>query len=161
MYWWATFNAPEGAKAASSEVQKRDLLSRYGAWVHPVPHIIEATRDSAILRNDIIDRRPTNRWGIGRVTLLGDAAHAMTPNMAQGACQAMEDAAVLANRLSALDDVADAFRDYEARRIPRTAQVVEQSWAIGAIGQGLVEPQHARHLFHLADRDDVLRYRAS
>ena len=59
--------------------------------------LVEAAEEGTILRTDIYDREPLGeRWGIGRVTLLGDAAHPMTPNLGQGACQAIEDAVVLA-----------------------------------------------------------------
>jgi 2-polyprenyl-6-methoxyphenol hydroxylase-like FAD-dependent oxidoreductase len=52
--------------------------------------LVEAAEEGTILRTDIYDREPLGeRWGIGRVTLLGDAAHPMTPNLGQGACQAI------------------------------------------------------------------------
>lgn len=58
--------------------------------------LISATEEAAILRTDIYDRDPVKkRWGAGRVTLLGDAAHPMTPDLGQGACQAIEDAVAL------------------------------------------------------------------
>ena len=56
---------------------------------------MRATEESKILRNDIYDREPLERWGEGKATLLGDAAHPMTLNLGQGACQAIEDAVVL------------------------------------------------------------------
>jgi 2-polyprenyl-6-methoxyphenol hydroxylase-like FAD-dependent oxidoreductase len=81
------------------------------------------------------DRPPSPRWGTGRVTLLGDAAHPMTPNLGQGACQALEDAVVLGASLSGATDVARALRAYEARRIPRTTAIVNRSWQVGRIAQ--------------------------
>ena len=66
---------------------------------------------------------------------LGDAAHPTTPNLGQGACMAIEDAAVVAHALAAIPDVAQAFRIYEATRFDRTAGVVKESLKMGALGQ--------------------------
>ena len=73
----------------------------------------------------ILEREPLSRWSDGRVVLLGDACHPMTPYMAQGAATAMEDAAVLARCLAEAtrDDVMGAFRQYEAHRKPRTSRI--------------------------------------
>ena len=77
--------------------------------------------------------RPAGGWA--GVTLLGDAAHPMTPNLGQGACQAIEDAVVLARCLREVDGVADALRRYEELRAARTARIVRQSRRIGRVGQ--------------------------
>ena len=71
----------------------------------------------------MFDRLPTSSWTRGRVTLLGDAAHPMLQYIAQGACQALEDAVCLRDALARHDDTRDAFLAYEAERIPRTARV--------------------------------------
>ena len=84
------------------------------------------------------------------MTLLGDAAHAMTPNLGQGGCQAIEDAVVLDLCLSATDDCAAAFKDYETRRLARTARVVREARRFGRIGQ--LENGAARALRNLAVR---------
>ncbi len=84
------------------------------------------------MRTDIFDRVPVTRWGDGRVTLLGDAAHPMTPNLGQGACQAVEDAVVLADAIGhSRADLPAALRDYERRRIPRANRFVDDSWKMG------------------------------
>ncbi|MFN7982672.1 MAG: FAD-dependent monooxygenase [Vicinamibacterales bacterium] len=67
--------------------------------------------------------------------LLGDAAHAMTPNLGQGACQAIEDAAVLAEELSKQPSVVDALRGYEHRRINRANAIVLQARRLGWFSQ--------------------------
>lgn len=90
-YWFATKNAPEGEGDAPAG-RKAELLERFGSWAEPVPAVIRAADEGEILRHDVYDRDPPARWGVGRVTLLGDAAHPMTPNLGQGACQAIEDA---------------------------------------------------------------------
>ena len=83
----------------------------------------------------IVDRKPLRWWGKGRITLLGDAAHATTPNLGQGACQAMEDAVVLAVELAATNNISSGLRRYEAKRRPRTTRVTNDSKAIGRILQ--------------------------
>lgn len=125
-YWYATRNAPEGQGDAPGG-RKAELLERFGGWQEPVPSVIRATDDERILRNDVYHREPTRRWGDGRVTLLGDAAHPMTPNLGQGACQAIEDAEVLARCVREEDVVEAALRLYEGRRRSRTALISRRS----------------------------------
>lgn len=99
----------------------------------PIESLVRATPEAAILRTDIHCLEPLPKWGEGPVTLLGDSAHAMVTDMAQGACQAIEDALVLAKLLGEDSDWPRALRAYEARRRPRTAQVSELSLRAGAI----------------------------
>jgi 2-polyprenyl-6-methoxyphenol hydroxylase-like FAD-dependent oxidoreductase len=131
IYWFATANVPPGGRDAG----KSDLLKRFGGWHDPIRAVIESTPEDAIVRTDISDRDPVRRWCDGRVALLGDAAHPMTPNLGQGGGQAIEDAVVLDLVLSAQADYALAFKDYEARRIGRTAKVVEDARSFGRMGQ--------------------------
>jgi len=131
LYWFATANASAGGRDASRE----DLLRRFAGWHDPIRAVLEATPDHMILRTDIADRDPIGKWGDGRITLLGDAAHPMTPNLGQGGGQAIEDAVALDLCLSASTEVAVAFRDYESRRLERTARVVSEARRFGRIGQ--------------------------
>jgi 2-polyprenyl-6-methoxyphenol hydroxylase-like FAD-dependent oxidoreductase len=133
-YWFMTRNAPEG-EAESAAGRKREVLDLLRGWYEPARTAVEATEESRILRNDIYDRDPLERWGAARVTLLGDAAHPMTPNLGQGACQAIEDAVVLARYLRSGDEVVPSLRLYETRRIPRTTYVVRRSRRAGRILQ--------------------------
>ena len=87
------------------------------------------------MRNDVVDRRARRVWGAGPVTLLGDAIHATTPNLGQGACQALEDAVVLADSLRRCAPVEAALRDYEVRRHHRANFVIGQSLRIGTMVQ--------------------------
>lgn len=139
IYWSAIANAPEGAnpEAGGEEIaQDREmLLQRYSGWAEPTHALIAATDSSSIYRREIADRDPVKRWSEGRCTLLGDAAHAMTINLGQGACQAIEDAVVLANCLGSESDSVLALRAYEEKRIRRTASFVRRSRTIGAMGR--------------------------
>jgi 2-polyprenyl-6-methoxyphenol hydroxylase-like FAD-dependent oxidoreductase len=146
IYWFATANVPAGAR----ETGKAELLGRFGSWHEPIRAVIEATPEQAILRTDIADRDPIPRWSEGRVTLLGDAAHPMTPNLGQGGGQAIEDAVVLDLCLSATEDCAAAFLDYESRRIARTGRVVREARRFGRVAQ--MENGVARGLRNFAVR---------
>ena len=131
VYWFATANVPPGGRDAG----KSDLLNRFGGWHDPIRAVIESTPEDAIIRTDISDRDPVRRWCDGRIALLGDAAHPMTPNLGQGGGQAIEDAVVLDLVLSAQADCALAFKDYETRRTRRTEKVVEGARRFGRMGQ--------------------------
>jgi 2-polyprenyl-6-methoxyphenol hydroxylase-like FAD-dependent oxidoreductase len=132
--WYATRNCP-AAQADAPEGRKAELQALFKDWHDPIPALIAATHPPDILKNDARDRRPLRQWGEGCVTLLGDAAHPITPNVGQGACLAIEDAACLAKQLLRFSDTASAFRAYEARRRGRTASICRQARRIGAIGQ--------------------------
>jgi 2-polyprenyl-6-methoxyphenol hydroxylase-like FAD-dependent oxidoreductase len=131
-YWFATKNAPEG-EPESAAGRKREVLELLSGWYEPARAAVEATGESKILRNDIYDRDPLRSWGAGRVTLLGDAAHPMTPNLGQGACQTIEDAVVLARCFGG--GISSSLRLYEERRIRRTAAVMRRSRLVGRVTQ--------------------------
>lgn len=132
--WWATANEPQGAAESASEHREK-LLRLFEGWCAPVRELVGATPSEMILRNSTYDRAPAKRWGEGRATLLGDAAHPLTPNFGQGGCMAIEDAAVLARCLAKYDDAARALREYESHRRARTARVARYSQLYGAVGQ--------------------------
>lgn len=133
VYWFATANAPESGSASLPQ----SPLELFRGWHDPIEALIRATPESTILRNPIYDRDPIGEWGKGRVTLLGDAAHPMTPNLGQGACQAIEDALELAAALaiSPNQSIEQSLRTYESRRSNRTKSVVLASRRIGNLGQ--------------------------
>ena len=122
--WFAVANVPEGGRDASDP--RPGLLQRFGARHPPVPAVIAATPAPGILRHDAFDRLPLPRWGMGRVTLLGDAAHPMTPDLGQGACQAIEDALALAECLDRASDVPAALR-----AMRRAAAAQSRPWSGG------------------------------
>ena len=144
-YWYATRNAPEGEpeKPAGRRGEVLEILENREHSKDPFRPAVEATEETNILRTDLYDREPARRWGTGRVTLLGDAAHPMTPSLGQGACQAIEDAAALADVLAdalagapdRTDSVSGALRSYERRRVGRTAAIVRRSRRMGRFMQ--------------------------
>jgi 2-polyprenyl-6-methoxyphenol hydroxylase-like FAD-dependent oxidoreductase len=133
-YWSAIYVSPQG-ETEGYRASKSEVLNIYAGWPEPIRELIDRTEESLMFRRDIFDRKPVKHWGAGRVTLLGDAAHPMTPNLGQGACQAIEDAVVLAKCLGADGNVVGALRGYEKRRIKRTADFVNRSWMIGSMGR--------------------------
>ena len=139
LYVWTTFNSPresrawalesaEALPAAFDEFSDSRVRRAFGAL---------ASTDGVVC-TDIEEVQRTS-WARGRVALLGDAAHALTPNMGQGAGMAMEDAAVLAGELMRADrgdkDVPAALAAYVARRQQRVDTIVRLSRQIGEEGQ--------------------------
>ena len=136
VYWFACLNSPEPNNPRFRAFTVADLQRQFASLPPPVPELLALTTDAQLLWNDILDLKPLRRFAFDRVLLLGDAAHATTPNMGQGAGQAIEDALALANCLHLHPtDLAGAFRAFEARRRPRTTRIVEQSWLMGRLGQ--------------------------
>lgn len=130
--WYATWNTAGGADDGDTAARLREL---FGAWHDPIPAIIGATPQTAVIRNDIYDRRPTRTWSRGRVALLGDAIHPMTPDLAQGACQAIVDATTLATCLAAARDSRAALREYQQRRWRNAAITTLMARTMGTMGQ--------------------------
>lgn len=123
--------APAGDDAVESwtaTATVEEFLTEFEGWDPRLTDLIRAAGTPG--RWALLDRAPLPRWSKGPVTLLGDAAHPMFPFFAQGAAQAIEDAAVLARCLA--DDLGDpprALRRYQRLRIPRTARLQEISHA--------------------------------
>jgi salicylate hydroxylase len=115
-----------------TECERAEVLERYAGWHESLLRLFEAGQ--TWYKWALYDRDPIPAWTSGRVSLLGDAAHPMLPYLGQGACQALEDGAVLANALSerrfASDPVA-ALAAYERTRRPRASQVVLTARARG------------------------------
>ena len=130
--WWVGADEPE-RKSDEPEGRKAKLLRLCAGWHEPIEELIAGCSD--ILKTDLYDRRPIRGWSRGRVTLLGDAAHPMTPNMGQGACMAIEDAMILARCLKTYRDVPTALARYEDVRFDRTKMVVEEARNQGVVGQ--------------------------
>jgi 2-polyprenyl-6-methoxyphenol hydroxylase-like FAD-dependent oxidoreductase len=133
-YWFATKNAPEG-ELDEPEGKKAEILRRFSGWHEPIAAIADSADGGAILRNDVYYLEPLQRWSERRIVLVGDAAHAMTPGVGQGAAQAIEDAVVLAYRLAASSDLATALGEYEMIRRPRAEAVLRMSRRVDRAAQ--------------------------
>jgi 2-polyprenyl-6-methoxyphenol hydroxylase-like FAD-dependent oxidoreductase len=133
-YWFATKNALQG-DPDEPEGKKTEILRRFSGWHEPIAAVAEAADEEAILRNDVYYLEPLPHWSNGRVVLVGDAAHATTPGVGQGAAQAIEDAVVLAERLAVGGDLATALGEYEATRRPRAEAVLKLSRRVDKTAQ--------------------------
>ena len=115
-----------------TECERAEVLDRYAGWHESLLRLFEAGQ--TWYKWALYDRDPIPAWTSGRVSLLGDAAHPMLPYLGQGACQALEDGAVLANALADprfASDPAAALAAYERTRRPRASQVVLTARARG------------------------------
>nr|XP_043622251.1 zeaxanthin epoxidase, chloroplastic-like [Erigeron canadensis] len=132
MQWYAFHKeAPRSIDASTERAGKKDrLLELFGCWCKDVTTLIAKTREEMIFHRDIYDRDMIYSWGIGRVTLLGDAAHPMQPNLGQGGCLAIEDCHQLILELDSIkkhgsdatksNEITSALKRYEQKRILRT-----------------------------------------
>jgi 2-polyprenyl-6-methoxyphenol hydroxylase-like FAD-dependent oxidoreductase len=134
LYWFVSESRVE-PEAPFVPGDRDHLASLVSGWHDPVQAAIASTPPEAISGTGIYARPPAGRWGLERVTLLGDAAHPMTPDLSQGAAQALEDAVVLAASLRDVDDPVIGLRAYEALRRRRTAPIVKRSRAAGRLAQ--------------------------
>jgi 2-polyprenyl-6-methoxyphenol hydroxylase-like FAD-dependent oxidoreductase len=131
IYWFAVANAPAGERDGADV--RSELRRRFAGWHSPIDKLLAMTPPNQITRTDIFDRPPIGCWIDGRVVLLGDAAHPMTPNLGMGACQAIEDAVVLADALRRETTVDAALARYQTRRISRANSFVERSFRLGQV----------------------------
>jgi len=138
VYWDAITSDQTSSGFDMLRNTRRDImLAMYRAWPQPIPQIIEATTEEAILAIDIADRPPEREraWGYGRVVLAGDAAHPMTLNLSQGAGQAIEDGVLLSRLLATEPDIGAVISRYEAARRPRVDAMVRNAYRIGELGK--------------------------
>jgi 2-polyprenyl-6-methoxyphenol hydroxylase-like FAD-dependent oxidoreductase len=134
IYWFACKNAPHQDERMK-KFTVHDLVKNFENYVYPIPEMITHTPEQNLIWSDIIDLQPLSRFAFNRVLLIGDAAHATTPNLGQGACLGIEDALVVAGELDTHKDPAKAFESFEKKRIKRAHFIVNSSYRLGKIAQ--------------------------
>ncbi len=124
-YWYAL------KSGKSSKLNKKELQLLFADFHSLVTEIITNTTDESILPNKIEDIKPMKQWSSGNICLIGDAAHATTPNLGQGANQAIEDAYLIAECLSKEKNYQKAFTRFQNSRQIKVNRIVKSSWNIG------------------------------
>jgi 2-polyprenyl-6-methoxyphenol hydroxylase-like FAD-dependent oxidoreductase len=135
IYWFACINTANVRDEKMKAFTVKDLQAVFGNYHAPIPQTLALTNEEDLLWNDIEDIKPIKKFAFQRILLAGDAAHATTPNMGQGACQAIEDVAVLLKCLKANRPIETAFQQFEKLRLPRTTKIVNDSWTFGKAAQ--------------------------
>lgn len=130
VYWFAVSNASQNGTDNVNTLQT-ELKNRFSNFNPLVLNIIENTKAEKIIRNDISDLNRLEQWHKDKIVLVGDAAHATTPNMGQGAGQGMEDAYYLANILAKHNQLDQALNLFESNRREKVDYVVNNSWRFG------------------------------
>jgi 2-polyprenyl-6-methoxyphenol hydroxylase-like FAD-dependent oxidoreductase len=145
VYWYAlkTF------KKSKSEFSINNLEQYFSDYNSVIQDIIKSTKKEQINTAEISDLKPTNIWFKENVCLIGDSAHATTPNMGQGACQAIEDAFVLSECLDKYE-ITQAFTEYQKLRLTKAHKVVKASWTIGKMS-------HISNPILISLRNQILR----
>ncbi len=127
-YWFAVVNDHLANK------QPIDLSDLFKSFHKDVLALINSTPEKDIFKSEIKDLKPISKWQSKNVCLIGDAAHATTPNLGQGACQAIEDAYTIGQLLESDKSFEQVFKEYERLRVKRAHYIVNTSWRMGKIG---------------------------
>jgi len=135
VYWYGTLNAEADDRPPIDPSHRAEAIAHFTGWPDPAVAVIAATADGDLVRTGVYDTEALARWTDGQVALLGDAAHPMTPDLGQGACQAIEDSLCLADSLGTGTDPAEALARYEAGGLARTAGLVARSRKVGTMRQ--------------------------
>ncbi|WP_313099988.1 FAD-dependent monooxygenase [Epilithonimonas sp.] len=128
LYWYALVNE----KFYSENI---NLLEEFRDFHPEILKMISKTAKENIILNDIIDIKPMNNWSAENLCLIGDAAHATTPNMGQGGCQAVEDAYILSKLWKTEKDWNKIFSQFEKIRKEKVHHIVNTSWMLGKVAQ--------------------------
>lgn len=148
-YVYLVQGAPEGTPGPGTATPGV-MKERFGGVLPDLDRLIDELGPDDFVHHGDLHDQPQLAWGRGRVLLLGDAAHAMTPNMGQGAAMAVEDAGVLTRLLTSGQSPAEILEAYAAAREDRVRRVHTTSWRIGQLA-------HWEHPIARAIRDFLLR----
>ena len=132
VYWFAVQDSIAGESDPPGEVIGF-LRQKFADFGEPVHQLLQATPGSKIFRGDLYDLKRLETWHKGSVCLLGDAGHATTPNMGQGAAQGMEDAYHFSNALKMESNPEQAYANFEKIRRKKVDYIVDNSWRMGKL----------------------------
>lgn len=127
VYWYALTN--------SKNTEGPNLMEVFKDFHSDILKIIAATEKEKIIAGEIFDLKPIHKWQSQNICLIGDAAHATTPNLGQGACQAIEDAYVIGKLLDNGFSIENVFQQYESIRKKKAHNIVNTSWRLGKLAQ--------------------------
>ena len=151
VYWFAPVLAHDAEGSRLLVGGSTDALrKRYASFPSPVPELLAATAGGDVIEVELGGLVPLRMWHRGRVVLVGDAAHAMTPNLGQGGAQSLEDAFALARGLAEAPDLPTALQRYERTRRPRATRIARTAWWLG-------KAAHVRSPWARLLRDAALR----
>lgn len=145
VYWYALKSINKKNQYTTSTIE-----SYFENYPTMIRELLAFTPKNTIHCDRIADLKSIDNWYRGNICLLGDAAHATTPNLGQGACQAIEDAYTLAHSLATQSEVSKAFFAYQNKRIKKAQYVVKTSWIVGKIA-------HWENAFAIELRNFLLR----
>jgi 2-polyprenyl-6-methoxyphenol hydroxylase-like FAD-dependent oxidoreductase len=141
--WYASLTTPAGGRTPGGELAL--LRATFAGWHDPIPRILDALTEGEIMRHDLYDvHPPLPSYVVANVALVGDAAHAMTPDLGRGACEAVVDAVTLVRSLESTSDTAAALRAYDRARRRPTQRLQAIAYRLGRVA-------HARRLTGLRD----------
>ncbi len=147
VYWYALANYKTDYEKEFSNINLEELFSNFSPLIKK---IISKTENNDIIFNEMIDLKPISSWYYKNVCLIGDASHATTPNMGQGACQAIESAYVIAACLSTEKNIQTAFYKLEKIRKKDAKKIVKTSWTVGKMA-------HLENRFGIFLRNNIMR----
>lgn len=134
IYWYACKNTPLNSEVYQWKLS--DIKKNFEDYSGLIRSTLQKTKPEDIITTPIMDLKPLDNFTFNRILLIGDAAHATTPNMGQGACMAVEDVCVLMDEISKHpDNIMIAFENYNVRRIKRTSYIIETSRLAGKVAQ--------------------------
>lgn len=147
VYWFAVIKSSRGQTGGGDTLKDR-LLNIYKDFHPQVHEIISNTQVEKIICTDLSDVKPMNVWHKGRICLLGDAAHATTPNTGQGGAQGVEDAYYISNLMNKTMDYKKCFQNFEKLRKKKVNNIVKYSWMFGK----LIHNEISQNLLKLMNR---------
>lgn len=143
VYWYALVNTDKANKNSDLPELFRDF--------HPIANqLMAATPEKDVFYAELFDLKPIAQWNKKNACLVGDAAHATTPNLGQGACQAIEDAYVLGALFRSKQNLADAFSAYPPLRLTKAHHIVNTSWTVGKLA-------HLDNRFKIGVRNVIMK----